>query len=625
MASKPSTAHPRPVRRLLAGAGVFALTAGGLLAVGAPAQAALPAEPVVFSESGFYTWQVPAGVTEVFVQVEGASGGTGGGTNGGAGGVGAVLSGTMEVTEGQEFAVNVGEAGQDAYAEPETAVETFAAPGDVDALALVPGEGGFGYTVGGDGGSGSLLARPGGGGGGSSSIGALVDDPTTVVVAAGGAGGGGRGVVGFCFGGDGGAAGEDGKAPRDDEAASPDGDPDFALNCLAEGAGGEINTSETGDGGEGESVLFLGGGGGGGGAGFDGDGVSGGGGGAAGALVADDDENPATPDGATGSIEAIFGLGGGGGGGAGGGSIFGTLMGAVEGEGDAGDGSVTISYSVEYQTVTTIEVAPETPVYGDDVSVVVSVGNLTTEEVPVGDVQLIVSRLAQTGSASAPGSASALALDEAIVLPLVDGSAEFTFEGGELDAGSYTLSTVYLPAPVSPYASSEADGYLGVLQVPTTTQLAVNPSTVKEGEKTVLTATVVGPSPIVPSGDIAFYYDDALVGIATLEPGSNSIDAEFQFRPVGEAVLTARYRGDEAGNFGASVSNPVDFRVVPTPAPTPTPTPKPTPAPAPKPAGLANTGSGAAALLPWSLLLVGGGALAAGAAGLLRVRARRQG
>ena len=49
MAAQPSTAHQRPVRRLLAGAGVFALTAGGLLAAGAPAQAALPAEPVVFA------------------------------------------------------------------------------------------------------------------------------------------------------------------------------------------------------------------------------------------------------------------------------------------------------------------------------------------------------------------------------------------------------------------------------------------------------------------------------------------------------------------------------------------------------------------------------------------------
>jgi hypothetical protein len=609
MATKPSTTHSRSIHRLLACAGTVALVAGGLLATGGAANAAQPAEPVVFDEVGFHVWTVPEGVTEVAVSLVGGSGGKGGGTNGGAGGLGAVVSGTQAVTPGQEFAVIVGQAGGSGSAPGEDG-ENGSAP----LAAAGIGQGGTGYTDGGDGGDGSFLARDGGGGGGSSAFGDYDAGPTLAAVAAGGAGGAGRGVVGFCVGGDGGNAGEDGKAPRDDETVAPEGDPDFALHCLAEGDGGVVNASDDGNGDSGESVLFLGGGGGGGGASFYGDGVSGGGGGEAGALLLADDGDPETPEGSTGQVDAIFGLGGGGGGGAGGGSIYGSLTNASDGFGEAGDGSVTITYSVEYQTETTLAVSPASAVFGDEIVVTASVENLTTEAVPSGDVVLVVEQ-----PLGATGDSAPLAAVEPMTATLVDGEAVFTIESGTIDAGAYHLTAVYQPTPISPFGGSEADTTLQVARIATTTQLAVDPTTVQAEKQTVMTATVVGAVGVVPTGDIAFYYDGELLGSEPLASGSNSVDVPISFIPVGPATITARYLGDV--NFEPSDSNPVDITV--TPIPTPTPTPTPTPKPATKPAGLANTGSGAADILPWSLLLLAGGALVAGAAGAVRVRARR--
>jgi hypothetical protein len=611
MATKPSTTHSRSIRRLLACAGTAALVAGGLLATGGAANAAQPAEPVVFDEIGFHVWTVPEGVTEVSVTLVGGSGGKGGGTNGGAGGLGASVSGIQAVTPGQDFAVVVGQAGGSGTAPGEDGEDGGAA----ELAAAELGEGGVGFTDGGAGGEGSFLARDGGGGGGSSAFGDYDAGPGTAAVAAGGAGGAGRGVVGFCVGGDGGNAGEDGKAPREDETAAPEGDPDFGLHCLAEGDGGLVNASDDGDGESGGSVLFLGGGGGGGGASFYGDGISGGGGGEAGALLLAEDGDPETPEGSTGQVEGVFGLGGGGGGGAGGGSSYGSLSNASDGFGEPGDGSVTIAYSVEYQTETTLSVSPASAVFGDEIIVTASVENLTTSGVPSGDVVLVVDQPLATTSAD---GAEPLAAIEPLTVPLVDGEAVFTIESGAIDAGSYHLRAIYQPTPISPFAGSEADTTLQVARIATTTQLAVDPTTVQAEKETVMTATVVGAVGVVPTGDIGFYYDGELLGFETLAAGANSVDVPISFIPVGSATITARYVGDV--NFEPSDSNPVEITVTPIPTPTPTPTPKPST----KPAGLANTGSGAADILPWSLLLLAGGAVVvAGAAGAARVRTRR--
>jgi hypothetical protein len=568
----------------VASGGTFALVAGGLFfgAGAGAANAALPQAPVVFDVPGSVdTWTVPAGVTSVVLTLDGASGGRGGGTNGGAAGVGASVSGTLAVTAGDVLDVHVGEAGTDGY-RLEPGDDGYDGPSDGDA-----GVGGQGWTEGGEGGHGSFLGRSGGGGGGSTAV-VVNGDIADAVVAAGGAGGGGRGVVGFCFGGDAGNAGEAGHAPRDDDALPAD--PDFGLHCLAEGAGGVLNDSDDGDGTNGGEVDLLGGGGGGGGAGYFGDGLSGGEGGHAGALDRENDGDPSTPSEAVGSPDGgiSFGLGGGGGGGAGGGSSTTGLEDTSTGLAALGDGSVTITYSVEYATATSIAIAPISPVFADDLTVTVTVENLTTSDVPTGTVQLMIGT------------------DTPITAPLVDGQAVFTLTA-PYPAGTHPVTAAYVPDDISPFAPSLIETTVAIAQAPTTTTLVVAPASVRTGSTATLTATVGSATDVVPTGSVAFYRGTQHLGDAVVG-ASGTAALTVTTSGTGSGQITARYLGDP--NFLTSTSAAVTLTVTAAPVVPSTPT------------ALANTGFSVNDTLPWAIALLVAGAAAFAIGTFLRARAR---
>ncbi|MFB2597529.1 Ig-like domain-containing protein [Herbiconiux sp. P17] len=569
------------IRRSVAGGGVFALVAGGLFfgAGAGAANAALPQAPVEFTVPGSVdSWTVPAGVTSVQLTLNGASGGRGGGTNGGAAGVGATLTGTLAVTEGDELEVHVGEAGTDGY-RLEPGDDGYDGPSDGDA-----GVGGQGWTEGGEGGHGSFFARSGGGGGGSTAV-VVNGDTANAIVAAAGAGGGGRGVFGFCFGGDAGDAGEAGHAPRDDDALP--GDPEFGLHCLGEGDGGVLNWSDDGDGTNGQDIDFLlGGGGGGGGASVFGDGVSGGQGGRAGTLVEAPDGNPATPPGTTGIEDGTIGLGGGGGGGAGGGgsSTVG-LENTSTGLAALGDGSVTIVYSIEYATATSIAILPASPVFADDLTVTVTVENLTTADLPTGTVELMIGT------------------DTPLSAPVVDGQAVFTLTA-PYPAGTHTVSAAFVPDDISPYAASSSETTLTIAKAPTTTTLVVDPASVRSGSSARLTATVGSATDVVPTGTVAFYRGTQHLGDATLT-AAGTASLSVTTTGTGTGQITARFLGDP--NFLASTSAAVTLTVTAAPV---------------APAALANTGFSVNDVLPWAIALLLAGALAFGIGTILRARSR---
>jgi hypothetical protein len=572
------------IRTTVAGGGVFALVAGGLIfgAGAGAANAALPQAPVEFTVPGSVdSWTVPAGVTSVDLVLNGASGGRGGGTNGGAAGVGATVSGTLAVTAGDELEVHVGEAGTDGY-RLEPGDDGYDGPSDGDA-----GVGGQGWTEGGEGGHGSFLGRSGGGGGGSTAV-VVNGDTATAIVAAAGAGGGGRGVVGFCFGGDAGDAGEAGHAPRDDDALPAD--PDFGLHCLAEGAGGVLNDSDDGDGTNGGEVDLLGGGGGGGGASYFGDGLSGGEGGHAGALDFADDSEPSTPDEAVGSPDAgiTFGLGGGGGGGAGGGSSTTGLEDTSTGLAALGDGSVTILYSIEYATATSIAILPASPIFADDLTVTVTVENLTTADLPSGTVELMIGT------------------DTPLTAPVVDGQAVFTLTA-PYPAGTHAVSAAFVPDDISPYAASSSETTLTIAKAPTTTTLVVDPSSVRTGSSARLTATVGSATDVVPTGTVAFYRGTQHLGDAVLT-AAGTATLPVTTTGAGSGQITARFLGDP--NFLASTSAAVTLTVTVVPV-----------VPV-VPAALANTGFSVNDVLPWAIALLLAGALAVGIGTFLRSRSR---
>jgi hypothetical protein len=108
-----------------------------------------------FTTTGSTTWTAPATATSVSYLVVGGGGGGGGAFDnsaGGGGGAGLVLTGTMNVTPGQTYNVNVGTGGAGAirpspYSNPAAAANNNnGSPGNSSSFDLiVAGGGGFGY------------------------------------------------------------------------------------------------------------------------------------------------------------------------------------------------------------------------------------------------------------------------------------------------------------------------------------------------------------------------------------------------------------------------------------------------------------------------------------------------
>lgn len=146
-----------------------ALVAGSLFGIGVTLGGTASASPATDSETwstpGDYDFVVPAGVTELTIEVAGAEGGDG--EMGGDGGLGGYLAGDFDVTPGETLKVHVGGEGHDG----------------VDGL-----------TGGGENGGGAVVISAclsGGGGGGASDVRTADDALTDRIIVAGGGGGGG--------------------------------------------------------------------------------------------------------------------------------------------------------------------------------------------------------------------------------------------------------------------------------------------------------------------------------------------------------------------------------------------------------------------------------------------------
>ncbi|GAB4012555.1 beta strand repeat-containing protein [Nocardioides ultimimeridianus] len=298
--------------RLLAGGTSVATLLGTVVATAtiaaAPSFAAGSDTAQTFSATGsVQDWTVPAGVTQLYVDISGAQGGA----SFGGGGGGAELTGTLSVTPGETLHIIAGGMGQDG-------IEYGAGAGG--------GGGSFIYTTADQ--SGILAAAGGGGGAGSNRYPFSASTGTSGT--AGDVGGGAGGTGGSGGGGGGGFGGGAG------------------------GGGGLLTNGGDADGGGGQSVA-AGASGGSGFYGFLGDGGFGGGGGS---------------QGYAGGGGGGYSGGGGGtfdgssaGGGGGGGSYFaGTLTGAVTNHGGAG--VVTVYYPSNLTSV-----SPTSGKAGDSVTI----------------------------------------------------------------------------------------------------------------------------------------------------------------------------------------------------------------------------------------------------------------
>ena len=201
--------------------------------------APLPESEPFGCAGGPATFTVPAGVTQVTVDVFGAQGGNGR-NNAAAGGLGGHSRGVLNVAPGDSLFVVVGCRGQDE------------AGGGLGGFGSGPGGNGGGSCLGGGGGGGSSVARGGG---------------SQLVLAAGGGGGSGGGRGDSAGGAGGGAAG----AKGDDDTHNGSATGGEGASGAAPGAGGVSFTDGSGNagagpaGGSGGSGENCGGGGGGGG------------------------------------------------------------------------------------------------------------------------------------------------------------------------------------------------------------------------------------------------------------------------------------------------------------------------------------------------------------------------
>ena len=247
-------------RLLAAGVTVSTITAAAVIAA-TPSSAATTDTVQTFSATGsVQNWTVPAGVTQVYVDISGAQGGA---AYGGGGG-GAELTGTISVTPGETLHIIAGSLGSNGavysrgagggggsfiYRTPDQAgilaaagggggagSNTFPSAGSTGTSGMAGGNGGGAGGTGGNGGA----AGTAGGGGGLLSYGGTWSGGGGQSVAAGA--GGGSGASGYGVGGFGGGGGTSGYAGGGGGGYSG-------------GGGGRFNSSNNGGGGGGGSFF----------------------------------------------------------------------------------------------------------------------------------------------------------------------------------------------------------------------------------------------------------------------------------------------------------------------------------------------------------------------------------
>jgi len=287
VSSSRSFVTPVTTRRLAAGLAVGTLVASATL-VASPSFATPGDTAQTFLATGsVQDWTVPAGVTQVYVDISGAQGGA---AYGGGGG-GAELTGTISVTPGETLHIIAGSAGQNGW------VYSAGAGG---------GGGSFVYTTPDQ--SGILAAAGGGGGAGSNRFPSAANTDTSGMDGDNGGGAGGSA-------GNGGGAGTAGGGGGLLTSGGSGGGGQSVANGASGGSSYGTGVGNGGFGGGGGAYGYAGGGGG---------GYSGGGGG-------------------------TYANGGAGGGGGGGSYFSGTLSGAVNTH--AGDGVVRLYYPSKLASV----------------------------------------------------------------------------------------------------------------------------------------------------------------------------------------------------------------------------------------------------------------------------------
>ncbi|UKA56996.1 Ig-like domain-containing protein [Arthrobacter sp. FW306-2-2C-D06B] len=473
--------RPLPVRKPLAVQLSMFLLASAVGALGLsvpPASAALPAVSVApdptptkldFANVNGDTWIVPAGVRSIDVRAWGSAGGGGGpvnipGTafvvsNDGPGGAGADIRARLQVTPGQALKI---------YA---------STPGGGTGSRHNPGGGGAGFIRGGSGGTGSLAGSAGGGGGGAS---AVVDvQGTPLVVAAGGGGGAGHGAAFlYCNGGAGGAANQNGQ--------SADGWCAGGAPGADSGVIGPAGAAGTSGGGAGSSSS--GGGGGGGGGGW----LSG-----------------------SGALGSRVG-GAGGGGGAGGSSyVDPTASNVIRGY-NAGSGWVSVWYTPDYATTTSVISTTNPSIFGTPGGYVATVVNSDLRGVvPRGEVAVMDN--GGTELVTAPVDAAGTANISAIDLPA--GSHDLTFQYRPRNTDSYKFQSSAAPLTqlVQPLATRIVNATVSadLLSKPATITGTVSADMAAAAAK-VATASSA-PSPAVPTGQVTLSSNGDVLGTAPLD------------------------------------------------------------------------------------------------------------
>jgi hypothetical protein len=592
--------------------GAAALVTGGavvipMLATATPAAAATVS---TFSySSGYQFFTVPAGVSTLYITVDGGSGADGQGiAGGGPGGPGGEVRGDLAVTPGEVLTLWVGGAGQ------ADGGQGFGAPGHDD---FEGGTGGPGYGTG---------TGNGGGGGGASYIGV---NNTIMMLAGGGGGGGGGGayIVGTDTSGGNGSSGgyltaQDGSNPKSYGITTTGG---YGQPTGGTGGGGgaidATNSDNGGTGADGGNGVFFGGGGGGGGGGY---------------HVCDPNDKACWSAGGGGGGGNVSD---GGGGGAGGNSYADpSLTGAFFGQGDLSAGTagqVTIDYGPT--STTTVTSSPATPAGGTPVTLHAFVdpadgtgsvtfadngvtipgcasspfisgggtdweANCTTASLPVGSsvvtatysgdsvyggssgyiIQTIgkyVPTLSLTTSSASVGLTKFVTLTAAMNQDYGGGTVAFTVNGTALDgcgavdfgspgdngvqavcttdwahAGRYTVVATY--SGDSEADSSSASVVVNVSPDATTTGLSLSSAGAVYGQEQAVKAsvTVTSASDLAVGGSVTVKSGSATACTITLVPGfGGSCTLPATAFPPGTDQVTATYGGSK--DFNASSSS----------------------------------------------------------------------
>lgn len=183
-------------------------------------------------------------------------------------------------------------------------------------------------------------------------------------------------------------------------------------------------------------------------------------------------------------------------------------------------------------TLTTLNVAPTSSVFGQSVTLTTTVSvTATGAGTPTGTVEFF-SGTTSLGTANLVSGAASL---QVTTLAVGNNSITAKFLGSD----NFATST---SGPVTSTVS----------QASTTTTLTTAPNPSSVGQPAVLTATVaaISPGSGVPSGTVEFYNGATLLGTGTLSNGVATLSTSVL--PLGTSSLTAKYLGDT--NFNTSTA-----------------------------------------------------------------------